>query len=122
MEIKTSAIKIFEESQYRVLPARVLFPENFQYPSSSIEGKKQLLVSMTPMLTEGENQRKMDATKCEEFTRCRVEKDKLRSSHYQYIDVDTNQPISGTDYHQRLLCSFSTLTFVDIFSLSKVQR
>lgn len=56
---------------------------------------------MSTMLTEAENQRKLDTTKCEEFTRCRVEKNKIRSSYYDYIDIDTNQKVSEKEYTRR---------------------
>jgi hypothetical protein len=61
------------------------------------------------MLTEGENQRKLETAKCEEFTRCRVEKNKIRSSCYEYIDIDTSLRISGEDYTQRYSHLISSL-------------
>jgi hypothetical protein len=107
-DVKFHASSILKETQYPVLPARVLSPTSFNFPPNSLESKKALLISMTPMLTEGENQRKFETKECEEFTRCRVEKSKLRASSYEYIDLDTNSRISGDDYTQRFVFSISS--------------
>lgn len=100
-DIKNQAKAIYDEIQYPILPLRILTPEAFKFPPNSVAAKKELLHSMTPMLTEGENQRKIDTTQCEEFTRCRVEKNKIRASCYDYIDIDTNLRISGEEYTKR---------------------
>lgn len=101
IEIKNQAKAILDDINYPILPKRILTPEAFQLPPNTVAAKKALLHSMTPMLTEGEHQRKIDTTKCEEFTRCRVEKNKIRASCYDYVDIDTNLRISGTEYTKR---------------------
>jgi hypothetical protein len=78
-----------------------MYPDRFKYPISSLEAKKDILGGMTPMLAEAESVRKADIDRCEQFTRCRVEKSRLRSASYQYIDIDTDLVVSSAEYSRR---------------------
>lgn len=92
---------VHDETEYPLLPTRQIHPENFQFPVSSLESKKALLMSMQPMLSAAEKQRKMDSDLLEDFTRCKVGKSRARSSTYEYLDFDTNLRISGQEYSRR---------------------
>ena len=100
---------ILRTSNYKILPSRMLRPELFDHPAHSLEGKKKLLLSLSPMLTDNETQRKADITACEEFTRCKSGKGKGRLANYEYIDMDTNQALDHAEFERRLVCipSFS---------------
>lgn len=95
--------KIVENTKYKLLPSRSIYPELFPHPISTIEGKRALLISLTPMLTEGEGQRQLEVTNCETFTRCKCEKSRKINSSYEYIDVDTNLSVSSDKYEERYL-------------------
>ena len=88
-----------------------MFPDQYQYPSSSIESKKELLISLSPMLTNAENQRKVDIELCEQFTRCRSSKGKGRYSCYEYTDIDT-QLLVDYDEFERRYCSLILKTII----------
>ena len=80
-----------------------MFPDLYKFPSSSIESKKELLISLSPMLTNAENQRKIDIEICEKFTRCRSSKAKGRYSCYEYTDIDTQLVVGYDDFEKRLI-------------------
>ncbi len=86
--------------KYKLVSSRVMFPEDFPHPSTSIESKKSLLISLSPMLTEAEDQRKRDTKECEEFTRCRSSRGKGRSN-YEYIDIDTSIRVDFAEFERR---------------------
>lgn len=92
---------IHEDTQYPLLPTRQIYPENYQHAITSLESKKALLMSMQPMLSAAEKQRKIDSDLLEKFTRCKVGKSRVRSSTYEYLDFDTNLRISGKEYSRR---------------------
>lgn len=92
---------IHSETDYALLPTRQIYPENFKHPITSLESKKALLMSMQPMLSAAEKQRKTDSELLENFTRCKVGKSRARSSTYEYLDFDTNLRISGKEYSRR---------------------
>mmetsp|Transcript_27252 Transcript_27252/g.46033 ORF Transcript_27252/g.46033 Transcript_27252/m.46033 type:complete len:563 (+) Transcript_27252:125-1813(+) len=102
----TSYAKIIhEKTEYPLLPKRQIYPEKYQHSITSLESKKALLLSMQPMLSAAEKQRKIDSEVLEEFTRCKVGKSRARPSTYEYLDFDTNMRISGKEYSRRyLLC------------------
>jgi hypothetical protein len=81
--------------------SRWLFPEEFLHPIETIEGKKSLIISLTPMLTESEEQRKRDSQDCEQFTRCKSSKVRSARASYEYTDVDTSQKVGYDDYEMR---------------------
>lgn len=60
---------IVESTNYQLLPSRVLYPENYKNSPSSLVSKKELLLSLGPMLTDGEEKRNKDVIACENFTR-----------------------------------------------------
>jgi hypothetical protein len=92
---------IHQDSDYPILPTRQIFPENYKHSITSLESKKALLMSMQPMLSAAEKQRKIDSELLENFTRCKVGKNRARSSTYEYLDFDTNLRISGKEYSRR---------------------
>ncbi len=95
--------KIVETTKYKLLPSRSIYPKLFPHPITSIEGKRALLLSLTPMLTEGEGQRQVDVSNCESFTRCKCEKSRKINSSYEYVDIDTNASVSSDKYEERYL-------------------
>lgn len=88
-------------TQYKIIPSRVLQPLDYNYPINSLESKKALLLSMTPYIGEAETQRRHDANEVETFTRCKVGKEKNKSSNYEYTDIDTKMIISPQEYKHR---------------------
>lgn len=46
------AKKIAGISNYMVIPSRIVYPERYIHPNNSLEAKKALLMSMTPMLAD----------------------------------------------------------------------
>jgi hypothetical protein len=78
----------------------LLNPEDFPHSIESTEGKRALIYSLTPMLTEAEEQRKKDTLECEEFTRCKSCKIKGKSS-YEYTDIDTFQKVDFDEFEWR---------------------
>jgi hypothetical protein len=94
------AKKIVTYTTYRILPARLLYPETFEHPASSIDGKKALLMSLGPCLDDAEKQRKIDTTSTEAFTRCRVIKTRGRSC-FEYRDIDVDVAIPEEEYEKR---------------------
>lgn len=83
------------------MPKRALYPESFEHSSSSLEGKKALLLSLGPSLKDAEEKRKSDADTIEAFTRCRVTRSKSKSITYEYFDIDIDRFIPGEDYEKR---------------------
>jgi hypothetical protein len=71
-----------------------------------LPGKKNLLLSLSPMLVENENQRKIDIAACEEFTRCRSSKGRGRNSNYEYTDMDLQVQVDYEEFERRLDISF----------------
>jgi hypothetical protein len=92
--------QILSNTNYRLVTSRLLFPEEFLHPIETIEGKKYLIISLTPMLTASEEQRKRDTLDCEQFTRCKSNKVRGRAS-YEYVDVDTSQKVGYDDFEMR---------------------
>ncbi len=91
---------VFDMSKYKIITSRLMFPEDFLHPPTSMEAKKSLLISLSPMLTEAEEQRKKDTQDLEEFTRCRSAKGRGRSN-YEYIDIDTSVKVDFADFERR---------------------
>ena len=91
---------IFTMSKYKIVTSRLMFPEEFLHPPTSMEAKKSLLISLSPMLTEAEEQRKKDTQELEDFTRCRSSKGRGRSN-YEYIDIDTSSRVDFPDFEKR---------------------
>ena len=92
---------LLKESTYPILSRRLLRPNDYLYPSSSLEGKKALLVSLTPMLAEAEEQRKKETSACENFTRCKAGKGKSKFSGYDYVDIDVKSSVDFAEYEKR---------------------
>lgn len=97
------AMTVYKETNYILLPARMREPDSFVHPASSLESKKAVLLSLSPMLTDAERQRKGDSIEVETFTRCRVDKGRDRSSYYDYIDIDTNLIVDPIEYQRRYI-------------------
>eukprot|EP01038_Epipyxis_sp_PR26KG_P004967 gene4967-6946_t len=96
-------LHILQNTNYKILPSRLLLPNQFIHPHESLEAKKSLLISLTPMLSDAENQRNRDVQLCEEFTRCKSGKGKGRYSCYEYTDIDSQIVIPYEDYESRYM-------------------
>lgn len=94
---------ILNRTNYKLVPSRSIFPEKFPLPAASLEAKRALLVSLSPMLGEVEAQRQADVAACEWFTRCKVGKGKSRWSSYEYYDIDANKIVTVEEYERRYL-------------------
>jgi hypothetical protein len=92
---------VVETTNYKLLPSRIVYPENYVNSPSSLASKKELLISLGPMLTDGEEQRNKDVTTCEDYTRCKIEKVKTKSSTYEYFDMDIQSIIPPVEYEKR---------------------
>lgn len=88
-------------TKYQIMPTRSLYPHLFPYPSSTIESKKAVLLSIAPTLDESEKQQKMDNASAEEFTRCKAEKSKTSRSSFEYRDFDIDVIVSTAEYEKR---------------------
>lgn len=95
--------EVFESTKYKLISSRFIYPENFEHPSQSVQGKKELLLSLSPMLLEAESERKKETAECEQFTRCRVGKGKSRYSCYEYTDIETGLVVDLDEYKNRYL-------------------
>ena len=51
-EMCNKAKTIAEISNYMIIPSRIVYPERYIHPNNSLEAKKALLMSMSPMLAE----------------------------------------------------------------------
>ncbi len=100
-DLKSIAKSIYDNTSYRLVNSRLIMPENFHHPLNSLEAKKSLVISLTPMLTGAEEQRKKDTEECENFTRCKSVKCRSGRSSYVYIDVDTNTKVDYSEYESR---------------------
>ena len=98
MEIST---KVLKETNYGLFSDRTMHPENYPFSAGALKSKKALLLNLSPQLEESERQRKEEVLKCEEFTKCKVQKEKSRSSDYTYIDTQTKKAISSQEYEKR---------------------
>jgi hypothetical protein len=103
--------------KYKLVSSRLMFPENFPHPSTSIESKKSLLISLSPMLTEAEDQRKQDTKECEEYTRCRSSRGKGRSN-YEYIDIDTSLRVEFAEFERRSVVLYLSHSFDNLTACS----
>lgn len=95
------ASEIAEVTTYSLLSKRLVDPSCYKNPPHTLEGKRELLISLTPVLEAAEAQRKTDTDICELFTRCRIEKTRTKTSWYRYIDIDTGVSIEPSEYEQR---------------------
>lgn len=93
--------QILAGSTYPILSRRLLCPNDYLYPSSSLEGKKALLMSLSPMLSEADEQRQKETAACENFTRCKSGKGKGRFSCYDYTDIDVKCQVDFAEYEKR---------------------
>ena len=102
-ELRAIGKEVFESTKYKLLSSRTIYPDKFEYPSQSVQGKKELLLSLSPMLLEAEAERKRETAECEQFTRCRVGKGKGRYSCYEYTDIDVGDVVDLAEYTNRYL-------------------
>jgi len=110
--------KILSGSSYPILSTRLLRPENYLYPSSSLEGKKSLLLSLSPMLSDAEEQRQKETSACESFTRCSSGKGKGKYACYVYTDVDVKCQVDFPEYEKRYgLAALKYLFFVNAITI-----
>lgn len=94
---------ILSGSKYPILSTRLLKPEAYLYPASSLEAKKALLLSLSPMLSDAEEQRQKETSACESFTRCKSGKGKGKFACYEYTDVDVKCTVDFAEYEKRYI-------------------
>lgn len=92
---------ILEKTSYNLVSTRILYPERFEHPASTLDGKKFVLLSIAPSLEVADKQRKLDTQATENFTRCKVCKSRGRLSHFEYRDIDIDMVISESEYEKR---------------------
>lgn len=101
-ERKDLAMSLYHATGYSIMPMRHIYPDQFKPDSQSVEAKKALLVSLTPLLVQAEADRLAESKACEEFTRCRVVKVKgNRNVCYSYCDVDNEDVVPWEDFEMR---------------------
>jgi hypothetical protein len=64
------------------------------------KGKRALLMTLAPLLTEAEKQRQADTLACEYFTQCKAVKIKGRGS-YEYYTITSNLKVPHVEYEKR---------------------
>lgn len=119
--MQSIALSIAEVVDYKLVGSRILNPELFTHPPASIEAKKALILSLAPMLTDAEEQRKKETSECEAFTRCRSSRGRGKSN-YEYVDIDTSETIQYADYETRYViylqllhqCTHNVSSYIDI--------
>eukprot|EP01039_Chlorochromonas_danica_P011685 gene11685-13113_t len=102
-EVKVLASQVLDITSYPLMSKRYFTNEFSEHTLGSIEAKKAVLIKLTPSLSSAEEERKREVQACEEFTRCKASKSKIRSVGFEYIDIDTNIAISYQDYENRYL-------------------
>ena len=65
------------------------------------EAKKNLLMSLKPMINDAEVQRQFDTKQSTDFTRCVVGKCRSKAAAFEYTDVDTDANVSHEEYEKR---------------------
>ncbi len=100
-------ISILSSTNYIVIPTRRMKPEMYEFSASSMDGKKALLMSLSPMLSENETQRKIDINACESYTRCRSAKGKGRFSVYEYMDLDNGIKVNYDEFERRYSTTYT---------------
>lgn len=99
---KEIASELLSRTNYKIMSTR-LCKESNPYALGSMEAKRATLLSLSPMLTEAEEERKKEVGACEAFTRCKANKTRTKSSSYEYIDIDTGMKIDYAEYERRYM-------------------
>lgn len=101
--LKAIAHSIYENSNYRIINSRILYPEKHYFPLYSVDSLKILIEEMQPMFQNADNAKRIDAEACEAFTRCKSSKLRPKGvpSRYEYIDIDTNRAVDYADFERR---------------------
>ena len=88
---------------YPLFSNQILNSDKYQHKSSTLEGKRALLVSLAPMLTEAEKQRQADGAECERATCCKSVKlrGKGCGSIYEYYDISSNVKVPHHEFERR---------------------
>lgn len=95
------ARKIYNDTNYKILPMRIICPEKFDCLIDSLEAKKKILLDLSPMLSEAEEQKQKVMESVESITRCKVGKVRGRGASYDYTDVDTKSLVDYEEYERR---------------------
>ena len=114
------AKELLRSTKYTLFSNRTLFPEKFPYPRGSVEAKRQLLISLSPMLTDAEKSRQKDTISCERITGCKSVKIKTRSSSYEYTDTATNSVITPEEFEHRYYAYLDQTTPSRVLRLAAV--
>lgn len=108
---------IHEKTTYKLMSERLMLPERFYHPIGSVENRREILLSLTPMLTVADIQRKQEVEACESFTKCRSSRVRARNT-YEYIDMETTRAIDFVDYERRYpVVNFSIFSLLTRFKL-----
>ena len=99
-EMMSVAQNIVESTSYSLLPTRILCPNKYKYAASTLDGKKEILLSLSQMLIDAEKARKLDSEACETFTRCRSRSGKGKEK-YEYVDVDIQTVVDPMEFERR---------------------
>lgn len=70
------------------------------HPIGSVENRREILMGLSPMLTDADNQRKQEVEACEVYTKCRSSKVRSRNA-YEYIDLESSRVIEFAEYERR---------------------
>ena len=105
--------KIFEDTSYKLLSSRYVYPHQFIHSPASVEGKKEILLRLSPMLIQAEKERQRDYEECQQHTRCKIGKGNTKNCTYVYTDIDTKEIITSEEYKRK---------YVDYINRKKITR
>lgn len=83
-----------------MMSERLMLPDRFHHPIGSVENRREILVGLSPMLTDADSQRKQEVEACEKFTKCKSSRVRNRNT-YEYIDVVTSKAVDFCEYERR---------------------
>lgn len=98
--IRNLSRNIYHNTSYKLMPERSMISNRTYHPIGTTENRREILLSLSSMLTDAENQRKQEVEACELFTKCRSHKVRSRNT-YEYIDLESSKVINFADYERR---------------------
>jgi hypothetical protein len=81
---------------------RLMNSNRVYHPIGSVENRREILMGLSPMLTDADNQRKQEVEACEVYTKCRSSKVRSRNA-YEYIDLESSRVIEFAEYERRYI-------------------
>lgn len=91
---------IHDKTTYKLMSERLMLPDRFYHPLGSVENRREILLGLSPMLTDADTQRKLEVEACEVYTKCKSSKVRTRNT-YEYIDVQTSKVVDFPEYERR---------------------